>query len=420
MRVTLKYGHGERELAIPDTAEVQVLRPASVPALADPAAALAKALDHPLGSRPIGELPAPASVVVAVPDETRPLPVRELLPVLLDRLFAAWPSLGPDRVTVVVGGGLHPPLDRAELDRLVPPAVARGCTVLGHDAHAADLVSLGVTSRGTPVRVNAAVARAEMRIVLGQIDPHQYVGFTGGSKGMAVGCSSAETIGHNHGLMFQPGAQVGELEGNPVRQDLNEVGRIIGVHLAVNMVMGPDKRPVWLAAGEPEAVLRAGAQVCAQVYGVRLERGFDVVVASCGGYPKDICLYQAQKGLYQASAALRPGGRALLLAACEQGVGDDVYLDYVRRFASPQEILEDFRSNGFRMGAHKAFMFSRTLAAYEVVVDSDLDPAVLAQCLLPAGRAQETIDRWIGVGEGRPRVAVVPNANTTYFFRDPA
>jgi len=143
-------------------------------------------------------------------------------------------------------------------------------------------------------------------------------------------------------------------------------------------------------------------------------------VASCGGHPKDICLYQAQKGLNQASAALRPGGRLLLLAACGQGVGDDVYLDYVRRFASPQEVLEDFRTNGFRMGAHKAFLFSRTLAAFDVVVDSELDPAVLRQCHLTSGPAQETLDRWIAECSGRPRLAVVPNANTTYFFRDPA
>lgn len=420
MQVALKYGHGERVLAIPDSVPVEVLRPASLPPLADPAQALGQALDRPLAGPLLADMPQPASVAVAVPDETRPLPVRELLPVLLDRLLAAWPGLGRDRVTVVVGGGLHPPLDRAELDRLVPPDAARGCRVLGHDARAADLADMGVTSRGTPVRIHPAVARAELRVVLGQVDPHQFVGFTGGAKGIAIGCASAETIARNHGLMFQAGARVGELDANPVRQDLNEAGRIIGVRLAVNLVLGPDKRPAWLAAGDPEAVLRAGAGVCARIYGVRLEHDFDLVAASCGGHPKDICLYQAQKGLNQASAALRPGGRLLLLAACGQGVGDEAYLDYVRRFASPQEVLEDFAAGGFRMGAHKAFLFSRTLAAHRVVVDSELDPAVLRQCHLTPGPAQETLDRWIAECSGRPRVAVVPNANTTYFFRDPA
>ena len=114
-------------------------------------------------------------------------------------------------------------------------------------------------------------------------------------------------------------------------------------------------------AGDPkEAVLLAGAGVCATLYGVHISEKFDIVIASCGGHPKDITLYQAQKGLNLASHALKPGGQVLLLAACPQGVGDDVYFDYVSRFQTTQEVLDDFRRLGFKMGAHKAFLFART------------------------------------------------------------
>ena len=103
------------------------------------------------------------------------------------------------------------------------------------------------------------------------------------------------------------------------------------------------------------------------------------MVASCGGHPKDICLYQAQKGLNLASQALKPGGHILLLAASPQGVGDDIYFDYVSQFTSPEEVIRDFKSTGFRMGAHKAYLFGRTLVNYNVAVFSDLDAGGPAQ-----------------------------------------
>jgi len=417
VELSLRYGSGVRKLRLPDEAEVHLLQPQARPVLADPAAALEKALGRPLEAARLEEMTPPRRVTVAVPDESRPTPVRTLLPVILARLFRAFPRLKPDQVTVIVGAGLHPPLDRAGLDRVVPPEAVGGVRVIGHDARRSAMEDRGRTGRGTPVAVNAELARADLKISLGQIDPHQFVGFTGGAKGAAIGCGAAATIEANHGLMFHERARAGVLEGNPVREDINEAGDLIGLDLAVNVVLDPDKRVAALLAGRPEAVLKAGAPVCAQVYGLALEERYDLVIASCGGHPKDICLYQAQKGLNLASQALKPGGGILLLAACPQGVGDETYAEYVGRFQRPEDVLADFRQQGFRMGAHKAYLFARTLSQYEVVVDSDLEAETLARCQIRAGRAQETIDRWLDRFQGRPRVAVVPQANTTYFYQ---
>ena len=191
---------------------------------------------------------------------------------------------------------------------------------------------------------------------------------------------------------------------------------MVGIHLAVNVVLDADKNAVWLHAGDPDAVLQDGARVCAAVYGVAISEKFDIVIASCGGYPKDICLYQAQKGLNHASIAAKPGGKILLLAACPQGVGDDAYYNYVCQFATPEEVLEDFRRIGFRMGAHKAYLFGRTLTTHDVVVASELDMSTLNTCHVRAADPHEIIREWVEGFDGRPRVAVIPNANTTYFY----
>ena len=119
-------------------------------------------------------------------------------------------------------------MDNANLADFIPAAVAPGCRVVAHDALNARMVDFGWNSRGTPIRINAEFAEADLRIVIGQIDPHQFVGFTGGSKGAVIGVASAVTIEHNHSLFFDPLSQVGRLKGNPVREDINEAGRIVG------------------------------------------------------------------------------------------------------------------------------------------------------------------------------------------------
>ena len=422
MLVTLKYGRRFREVDIPENADVTVLGPASVPIVENVVETLEEALDHPLGSPPFVDLIrslAPRRVAIAVPDETRPTPVQTILPVVLKRLYGAALELELTEVTVLVGGGLHPPMDNANLADFIPAAVAPGCRVVAHDALNARMVDFGCSSRGTPIRINAEFAEADLRIVIGQIDPHQFVGFTGGSKGAVIGVASAETIEHNHSLFFDPLSQVGRLKGNPVREDINEAGRIVGVHFAVNVVLDGDKDVVRFFAGDPEAVLLAGADVCAALYGVHISDKFDIVIASCGGHPKDITLYQAQKGLNLASQALKAGGKILLLAACPQGVGDDVYFDYVSRFQTSQEVLEDFRRLGFKMGAHKAFLFARTLDSFDVALASDLDAETLGKCHLRAVEPSAVVREWVDAFEGRPRVAVVPNANTTFFIEEP-
>lgn len=418
MNIELKFGHEYRTLTIPDDADVTIMKPRELPVLSDIGAALEAALDNPLECATLEGRPLPSSVAIAVPDETRPAPLKILLPVLVDRLLRIWPALDPKNIRIVVGGGLHPAPDEAQLGRILPNDL-RGCTVVSHDALTSPMTSFGLTSRGTPVEINAAYGEAELKLVIGMIDPHQFQGMTGGAKGVAIGCASKALIQHNHSLMSDPAARVGNILDNPTRLDINEAGRMIGVDLAINVSLNPAKKAVALLAGEPEAVLRAGAKFSEQVYGLPLEEPFDIVIASCGGAPKDICLYQAQKGLNLASQCAVEGGKILLLAECAQGVGDDHYQNYVRQFSNPAEQMREFEELGFRMGAHKAFLFSRTLTRFTVVVDSIMDKDSLAECHLSKCDAQTTVDQWLRDAQAgkSPRIAVIPNANTTYFYR---
>jgi nickel-dependent lactate racemase len=417
--VELKYGREKIKITIPAKASVSILEPRRVSVLDSPAAALIRALESPLGRPALEAMLAdrrPRSLAIAVPDETRPAPLRTVLPPLLDRMAPHLAGPLSDCVTLIIGGGLHPPADAQARERVLPADITRGCRVVSHDARRAAMKYFGDTSRGTPVSISTEVAAADFKLVIGQVDPHQFVGFTGGAKGIVIGCAAPETIEKNHSLMSLPNAVVGRLTGNPVREDLTEAGRMSGIDFAVNYVLDAEKNTVHLSAGDPSEVLEDCAGVCANVYGVPVDEKFDIVVASCGGHPKDICLYQAQKGLNLASQALKPGGHILLLAASPQGVGDDIYFDYVSRFTSPEEVIQDFKSAGFRMGAHKAYLFGQTLVNFDVAVFSELDPGILRKCQLRAADPADVVEEWVSEFNGTPRVAVVPNANTTYFY----
>ncbi|WP_072697246.1 nickel-dependent lactate racemase [Desulfovibrio litoralis] len=416
MDIKLKYGSDSLVLNIPDSISVDIFEPNEASPLADPLAAFLNALDAMDGSA-FTSGSTPKSVAIAVPDETRPLPIKLFLPVLIERILKTFPSLKVEDISIVVGGGLHPPADSAQLQRILPSSLLDGscpCKIVCHDAKNSPMTYFGETSRGTPVEVNAAIGTADLKIVMGMIDVHQFVGFTGGSKGVAIGCASARMITANHKMLAKEGASAANIESNPVRQDLNEAGELIGVNLAINVVLDASKKPVIVLAGKPVDVMKAGAVETARIYGLKMKEPYDIVIASCGGNPKDICLYQAQKGLTPAAQACKEGGKILILAECSQGIGDDVYHDYVKQFPCPHALMKAFQSSEFRMGAHKAFLFARVTTKKEVVFHTALDEKALSECLLKKGEAQATLNQWIKELKS-PRIAVLKNANSSFF-----
>ena len=178
MEIELKYGDGRRRINIPDRADVTILKPAEYPPAASIARCLEEGLASPLGCESFQKVlqhTAPETIGIAVPDETRPVPLHVILPLLLEAVFKALPGLTPDAITIIIGGGLHPPMERHALAKVVPEGIAPGCRIVAHDAGNDRMMDYGLTSRQTPVRINAAFAETEFKIVIGLIDPHQSV-----------------------------------------------------------------------------------------------------------------------------------------------------------------------------------------------------------------------------------------------------
>ena len=261
-------------------------------------AALRRALARPRGAPPLRELArGRRNAVIITSDASRPVPTHALLGPVLAELEAA--GIGADAVDVVIGGGAHRPPYREEVEALVGKPWAGRLRVSCHDYRSADLVDLGRTPAGTPLRIDARVAAADLRIAFGQVEPHEFAGFTGGRKAILPAVAGEETILANHSLanLSHPHARPGILEGNPIHEDMLAAAKMARLDFIVNVALGGDLQPLAVAAGDAEA---AHAELTGFVRGFaelrRPEGPVDVVVTGPGA-PLDINLYQSIKPL---------------------------------------------------------------------------------------------------------------------------
>jgi nickel-dependent lactate racemase len=258
-----------------------------------------------------------------------------------------------------------------------------------------------------------------LRIVVGNIEPHQFQGFSGGVKGAAIGLAGSDTITRNHALMSEPLARLGRYADNPARQDVEEIGRLIGVHLALNAVLNGEKEIVRVVAGEPLAVMRAAVPVCREVCQVAVAAPFDLVIASPGGHPKDINLYQSQKALSHAALVARDGGTVIVAAACPEGSGSSTYEDWMEGVQSHEEVMARFASERFRLGPHKAFLISRDAGRLRVFLVSEMAPDIVRRFLLtPAGNIDKALAATLPTLP-HARVGIMPWASSTIPYLSP-
>jgi len=409
---SIPYGKNHLSFELPPDLKVSVLRPKAAPAVEDELKEVEASLAQPIGDSRLEAIRPGQKIAVVVSDLSRPVPHRLLLQPLLRKLD----SLGVPRsaIKILIASGQHPKVPPDHFPRLVDPAWSRGIEVMSHDP-VDNLVHLGETSRGTPVWINRTFMESDVRVLTGMIDPHQFVGFTGGVKLAAIGLAGIKTIEANHSMLTHPAARLGEVEGNPVREDIDEIGRMLGISFILNVVLNEENRIVKAFAGDSLEAWQKGVRLCRYLSGAALPEKADLVIASQGGYPKDMDLYQVQKALAHAVRALKPGGIVVLAGECSEGIGDEVFREVMEHARSPEGVISLFQSTGFRMGLHKAFLLCRSLVQHKVYFYSGLSPSIVRKFFLtPVSSLQEGVSAALGHLPPNPTVAVMPKASSTF------
>ncbi|WP_088188188.1 nickel-dependent lactate racemase [Desulfosporosinus sp. FKA] len=420
--IKLAYGKEILNFEVPSEVRIQQIEAKKSTPITNVEESLRHVLDHPLGTPPLKEVVNSGDkVVIVVSDITRLwIRIDILLPILLDVLNEA--GIPDQDISIVTATGDHR-LQTAEEHRAIcgVQALAR-VPIYDHECHASDLVDLGLSSRGTPIKVNRRVWEADKVILTGGIAYHLLAGFGGGRKSIAPGVCGYEMIQKNHSLALtepgptglHPNIMTGKMEGNPVSEDMLEIARKVGVNFILNVVVNEKKDFVFLAAGDLYEAHLAGCRVVEEIFGIEIEQKADLVFVSCGGYPKDIQLYQAIKALDNASYAVKEGGVIVLVSECSDGIGSQPFEEFFKHGNVEEmssKLQQDFLMPGF-VSLRTASICRKT----PVILISSLPEVVVRRMkMLPASSLETAWQRAAELLGKQPKsVYVMPHGGNTF------
>jgi nickel-dependent lactate racemase len=403
--ITFEYSAPNTSVFLPNETEFR----------SNPADLIKNALLSPLGTDYFDQNAqlSGKKIAIAINDQTRPLPHAQILPALLD--FLNEKGAENEFITFYIATGTHRKLTEEEISRVLPGNLAKKYRVHCHQCDDRENLSyLGTTQQGTPVHVNRDYYQSDVKIVVGSIEPHHFMGFSGGMKTAAIGLTGRETIQRNHSMLPDPNARMGLYSDNPMRMDVEEIGRMIGVQLALNVILDDNKRIIHAFWGDPQSVMQAGIPLSLQACQLGIPQDachFDLVIASAGGFPKDINLYQSQKALTNSCLFSKNGGVIILAAGCRDGAGNDKFVQYMQGKTSWQQVLDDFPARPFEIGPHKAYQLAQQVKDHTIILISQMAPEeVRKYMLLPASDMEAALQLAAEFLPQHYRTAILPYA----------
>ena len=345
-------------------------------------------------------------VVVIVTDNTRPCPDDRLLPPILAELEQ---KVARHNITIIVALGLHPPLSREDLARLLGKKIVERYIVINHDP--AQTTYLGTTSRGTPVDINTKVVEAGFRISTGFIEPHFFAGFSGGRKSIAPGVFSLRSAYKNHSyeMIEDPHSRAGVLKGNPIHEDMVEQAKMARLNFIVNVLLNKKREITHVVAGDPIKAHERGCEIEREIAGVRVNHKVDITIATNSGAPLDLDLYQTVKGIDNASLITRDGGILIIVSSCSTGVGPEAFRELHASVNSPKEVLQKIKREEPIGVQWQNQILARAQLRNDIYLLSDLDDGVVEDMMItPIHTVEEGLGKAFGVLGSEAEIAVIP------------
>lgn len=410
MKVSLNYGDDSMALDISDENYMGTLSPKDIREIEDPVNEVRRALANPIGSKKLKEIVSSQDkVVILASDITRPSPSSVLLPPIIEELKKA--GVSNDQITIVFGLGVHRKQSEEEKKRLVGEEVYNQVKCIDHDIE--NCVKIGINKRGNEISVFKEVLKSDFIIATGNLEFHYFAGFSGGAKAAAPGICSRSTIANNHKHFLDSGAKAGKIEGNPIREEIEEIGEMVGIDFMVNAVLNSHKRVVKVVAGDVTKAHREGAEYTSNIFGVKIDKLADIVITSPGGYPKDIDLYQTHKAMENAKLAVKKGGIIIIAGECRDGLGEESFAEALNGKLSPFELMEELKNN-FILGRHKASRIANINLNSEIYLVSNLADEIKKNLFIKSFNSlEEAFSEAIKVQGENAKVLVMPYGSST-------
>lgn len=410
MEVELAYGQTNRILDIPDKHLQSIVYAGKSPQKDMNTDLVQQALGFPKNSPTLTELvrqKAAKNAVIVVNDITRPTPYREMLPPMLNELIAT--GLSEEQITLLIATGIHRPQTDEESQRVFGAEICSKYRIINHNCDS-DLASVGVLSTGRELSINKYAAQSDLLITTGLVGLHYFAGYSGGRKSILPGIASRSLIEANHKMMHDPRACLGNYQNNPVSDLMLEAAQIAGVDFILNVVTGSNHEIVYASAGHVYDAWIDAVRFAEELSVVPIAAGADIVIASCGGYPKDLNMYQAQKALDSAALAVKDGGAIILLAECSEGLGEDTFAEWMLAATCIEDVERRFFEH-FELGGHKAYAICRTLHQADIFLYSSMTDSTVQQMFIePVHDLQDLLFQLLVQYGPQASILVMPEA----------
>lgn len=422
MKINLTYGKNGLLIELPDELHATIIEPAFVPGIPNPQEALISALRYPNGSPALNQLVNKKDRVgIIFSDITRPTPNHMLLPAVLSELK----HIPRENIILFNALGTHRPNSEFELRGMLGDDLVDGYRIVQNSAFdKTTQVYMGKSSWDHEIWLNKELLECDVKVLTGFIEPHFFAGFSGGGKAVMPGMAGLTTVLGNHdaGMISNPKATWGITLGNPIWEEMQEVVGRLGKIFLLNVTLNKFKKITGIFSGEIRAAHAHGCEFVRQTAMVLVSQHYDIAVTTNSGYPLDLNLYQAVKGMSAAAQIVRDGGSIIIAADCWDGIPEHgLYGQLLREAGSPQALLENILAPGFlKQDQWQAQIQAQVQLKADVYLYSDnlRDEQIYAALLKPSRSIQETVKILVNKYGPESRLCIIPEGPQTVPYLD--
>ncbi len=415
MELQLAYGSSGLRVTVPEGTEV--IEPQFEPGPEDQLGVVRAALQNPIGSPRLSEMVgADSTVGIVFSDITRATPYHILLPALFEEL-AGLPS---DNITLYNATGTHRTNTDDELERILGPNILGKYRIVQNDCTDEDgHCYVGTTPSGNEIELLSEFLENDVKVITGFIEPHFFAGFSGGGKAVMPGLASLGTVQRNHNAanIDHAEARWGVIDGNPLWEEVRDAAGFVQPLFLLNVALNRNQEVTAAFAGH---YVTAHAEGCAYVKRhamAAVDAPYDIVITSNSGYPLDLNMYQAVKGMSAAYQIVRPGGHIIVAADCWDGIPKHgKYGQLLFEAQTLDELLERIRTPGcfiqdqWQAQIHALICKAVTVHFYSENLD---DEEIINAFMQPSKDIAATVQRLIReIGPGA-RVCALPEGPQT-------
>lgn len=379
----LPYGKNKKiEIQLPKKQILKELKPEQTPAIKNFEKEFLNSLENTTDNTPTlkQKLDTNGNTVILVNDKTRSWNnQKQYIPILVNKLNEY--GIPDEKISIIIGLGTHENQTKKENKNLLTEEIVDRIEIIQHEAkNQEQLIEMGKTSIGTKVELNKKAVKADNVIVTGGISIHHFAGYSGGRKSILPAISGYETIQQNHKLWLDPENQGfkqttkgghSTSDGNIISEDMEEAANLLNPEFLINILVNKDKEPTKIVSGNYLTAHKIGCNYLKKHESRKIKKKADLVIASAGGYPKDIQLYQATKAIFNSIEALKPGGTLIITAECREGIGNKEFYKFATKKKPFNEKMKELQKN-FTIPKGVALYFNKCTEKYNIKLKSKI------------------------------------------------